>query len=309
MTATTGNSAYSWSPDVVRDLPEERMPGLLILKAANVLANIEGDEPALRVGYIADDTASIVKENAEIAEAAPELLEAVVRTSKFATICGVSNELHGANANSVKSILASLFRSIERAANAAFLTLEGDEREFSPVGILTAEAGIPRAGEIVSDLDPYIRAVSEIEANGGTANLVLASPAAWADVSTLRAGEGFNSPLLSGDVASATTRALFGVPVVVDPAVPAGNLVVIDRNAIIAASGQVKSVMSAVAAPHFARDATAIRATYRCGWSVVRPNRCAVLTTESFGSPSTTADHPLGRDVLKAADSAIKRTK
>ena len=75
---------------------------------------------------------------------------------------------------------------------------------------------------------------------------------------------------------------LLSVPVVVDRAVPDYSGVVIDRNAIVSAVGQVMVATSAH--QYFSSDSVLLRATWRTGHQVVRPERIGVFTIAGGGS-------------------------
>ena len=69
---------------------------------------------------------------------------------------------------------------------------------------------------------------------------------------------------------------LLSLPVIVDPAVPDYSRVVVDQRAIVSAVGQVKVATSEH--QYFSSDSVLLRATWRFGHIVVRPNRLGVFT-------------------------------
>ena len=87
-TATTPNSAGAWRTDVYEFAPADVIPDALILQCTTVGADVEGDAPAVRVAYIDDDQAQLSAEGDEIPEAAPELAERIIYTSKITSWCG-----------------------------------------------------------------------------------------------------------------------------------------------------------------------------------------------------------------------------
>ena len=62
----TTSTAKAWAPDIVTFPAADVVPDLLLLQCSTVAGAIQGDEPALRVPYIDDDTATFVAEGAEI---------------------------------------------------------------------------------------------------------------------------------------------------------------------------------------------------------------------------------------------------
>jgi HK97 family phage major capsid protein len=69
---------------------------------------------------------------------------------------------------------------------------------------------------------------------------------------------------------------LLSLPVIVDPAVPDYSGLVVDQRAVVSAVGQVKVATSEH--QYFSSDSILLRATWRFGHVVVRPNRLGVFT-------------------------------
>ena len=125
-------------------------------------------------------------------------------------------------------VVQSLSRAVTTKANAAFLS-----NAANPTGLLN-DGGIFDGGTITTNLDPIVDAVSDIESTGGTATHIIASPASWAFISKIKT-ETASAQSLLGAGTSATQRQLLGLPVLVTPAMPDGDLLVLDKNAVIAA--------------------------------------------------------------------------
>lgn len=274
-TQTTPTSPAAWRPDVTEYLPGDVIPTALILTHATVAGSIEGDEPAVRVPFVADDgTAAIVAEGAEIADGNQDFDEAVVQTVKVAQLGKYSFETLQ-QPEAARLVEESLQRSVTRKANRAFLA-----NASGPSGLLNT-AGIINAGAIEGNLDALVDAFATIEGNDGTATNIIASPDAWASVSKLKASDTSNQSLV-GAGTEAATRSLLNVPVTVSSAMPTGGILVVDRSAIVAAVGAVRLARSEDA--FFTSDVIALRATFRLGWDVMRANRIAKLTTIVAGS-------------------------
>ena len=91
-THTTPNSTKAWSPDLTAVAPTDAVPDALVLATSLVVGRVEGDEPAVRVQYVDDDTAGFVAEGAAIDEAEPDLAEVLVHTGKVAQLIRLSRE-------------------------------------------------------------------------------------------------------------------------------------------------------------------------------------------------------------------------
>ncbi|MCP9272774.1 phage major capsid protein [Mycolicibacterium arenosum] len=274
-TQTTPTSPAAWRPDVTAYVPGDVIPDALILTHAIVAGSIEGDEPSVRVPFVADDgTVGIVAEGAAIPDAGQDFDEVVIQTDKVATLGKYSYETLQ-QPNAAKLVTDSLQRSIVRKANALFLGSASN-----PTGLLNV-SGVVNAGTVTADLDPMVDAIAAIEDAGGTATNIVASPSAWAEVSKLKTGTDSNVSIVGAGTA-AGTRALLSLPVTVTPDMPDGGLLVVDRNSIVAAVGNVRVARSEEA--FFVNDVVAIRVTFRLGWGVMHPGRLAKLTAPTPGS-------------------------
>lgn len=272
---TTPTTAKAWSPDIQGFVPGDAIPDALILTTATVAGVIEGDEPALLVPYVDDADAVLVAEGAPIPQANPMLAQAIVHTEKLAQVVVVSREqLLQPNASTL--MMDSLRRSVTKAADRLYLTkVAPTAPAVGSTGLLEA-VGVTDGGSVGVDLDSLTDAVAGIEGAGGLATHIIASPTAWAAMSKLKSGTGSAATLLGAGV-QAGERFILGVPVLVTSQMAAGELLVIDRTAVVAAVGQVQVAQSEDA--FFVNDAVAVRVTWRLGWTVMRPGRIAKLST------------------------------
>jgi HK97 family phage major capsid protein len=271
-TKTTPTSPKAWAPDLTAFVPDDVIPDALILSTANVVGKIEGDEPAIRVPYVADDgVVGFIAEGAEIPDANQEFDEVVVLTGKVAALGKYSFETLQ-QPEAARMVVDSLSRNVVKKANAAYLG--SLEAEPGPTGLLHS-VGITDGGEVEDDLDPLIDAIARIEDDGGTATHIIASPTAWASLSKLKRATDSNESLVGAGVVAAT-RALLGLPVLVTPAMPDGSLLVSDKSAIIGAQSPVRVARSEDA--YFSSDAIGVRVTWRLGWKVMHAARVAKLT-------------------------------
>lgn len=269
----TPTSPKAWAPDQTQFVPGDIIPDALILSTATMVGSIEGDEPAIRVPFVADDgVAGFVAEGEVIDDAAQAFSETVVLTGKVSALGKYSYETL-AQPMAAQMVVESLSRSIVKQANAAYLgNASGNDW---PTGLLNV-ADVTDGGAITDDLDPIIDAVAGIEAAGGTATHIVASPDAWATLSKLKRTVDSNESLVGAGVVAAT-RALLGLPVLVTPAMPTAALLVADQAAVIAAQSPLRVARSEDA--FFSSDVIGVRVTWRCGWAVMHPDRLAYLTT------------------------------
>lgn|GEM_PF-690338 len=276
-TQKTTNSAAGWSPDVIGFAPTEVIPEALILQTSTVAGRVEGDAPAVRVIHVEDDTAGFIAEGANIDEADPALDETLVYTGKIAQLVRVSREQY-AQHETAGLLSDSVRRAIVKAANRAYIAQAAPAGSDTtpPAGLLNV-AGIHDGGTLGEDLDALADAVAHIETNDGQATHIIAAPDVWAALRKVKTGTGSNASLLGAGTDDITPR-LLGVPVVTTPAVPAGELIVLDKTAVISAVGQLE-----VATSHdvyFTSDSVALRATWRFGQNVTNADRIVKLSLD-----------------------------
>lgn len=242
----------------------EVVPDSLILQIATVTSAPEGDVPVVRVPYVENDpTVGFVNEGEEIPTANPKLNEVLIQTKKLAIISEQSREASSYE-ESALAISTSLQRAITMKADHAFLNSETD-----PTGLWNM-AGVIDAGTVTDSFDPFTDAIMGIEANMGKATAIVIDPASWGALSKLKYTSGV---LQLGSPAEQASRMLFGLPVYVTPSMEAGHALVVSREDLIAAVGQIGLNISTEAA--FRADSIVYRAIWRIGWNVVHPDRMA----------------------------------
>lgn len=245
----------------------EVVPDSLILQIATVTSAPEGDVPVVRVPYVENDpTVGFVKEGEEIPTANPKLNEVLIQTKKLAILSEQSREASSYD-ESALAISTSLQRAITMKADHAFLNSEAD-----PTGLWNL-AGVIDAGTVTDSFDPFTDAIMGIEANMGKATAIVIDPASWGALSKLKYTSGV---LQLGSPAEQASRTLFGLPVYVTPSMEAGHALVVSREDLIAAVGQIGLNISTEAA--FRADSIVYRAIWRIGWNVVHPDRMAKVT-------------------------------
>lgn len=269
-TITTPTVPKAWAPDVVGVPATEAVPTALLVQVGVKAGVIEGDEPSLRVPFMAaDGTVSFVPEATPIPEQTAVLDEVVIQTHKLAVHGKYSRESLE-QPNAARLIVDSMQRALIRKADEAFLSNLAD-----PTGLLNV-TGITDGGAVGANLDELVDAVVSIEADGGQATHIIAAPGAWGTLSKIKSGVDSAVSLL-GAGTEATERRLLGIPVHTTSAMPAGTLLVCDASSIVTVYGEVMPARSSDV--FFLSDVVAVRVMWRIGWGVMRPARLVGLTT------------------------------
>lgn len=102
------------------------------------------------------------------------------------------------------------------------------------------------------------------------------SPTTWAALRRLKVGGTSTNESLLGAGTTDAQPMLLSLPVVTNIAVPASTGFVVDRSAIVSAVGQVRIANSEH--EYFSSDSVAVRATWRTGHKVMRPERIGKFT-------------------------------
>lgn len=274
-TETTVTSARAWSPDVTTFAAAEVIPDALILTTSTVSGSIDGDAPMVRVGYVDDASAAFVAEGAPIDESNPALSEILIATSKVSMLVRVSAE-QWHQGGAATQLSESVRRAVVKTANLAYLTqVAPTPPAVAPAAGLLNVAGIEAGDAVAGDLDSLIALQATIAENGGQASHILLSPSAWASLRTFKTATGSAMNLLGAGTED-TTQSLLNLPVIISPALPTGTGLMIDKSAVVSAVGQVEVAQSEHV--YFASDSIALRATWRFGQNVVRPNRIGSFT-------------------------------
>lgn len=280
-TLTTGTSAAAWRPDIHTFAPKDVLPTALILQATTVAGAIEGDEPSVRVAFVNDDAADFYAEAETIDESDPTLSEALVFTAKAAQLVRLSREQYYM-AGTAEQLAASVSRALIKRADQAFLSqpVPTPPANAPSTGVLNVP-GIVAGDTVTGDLDALVDLHAQLQANGATPNLIITDPLGWAQVRKLRTADGSNQSLIGAGTTDATPM-LLSLPVLVHPHAPAYSGAIIDRSAIVSAVGQVRIATSEHAA--FTSDSVLLRATWRIGHTVVRPDRVGTFTINEPGT-------------------------
>jgi len=282
---TTNSSAPGWSPDVVFFPANEVIPDALVLRTSTVAGDVEGDAPAVRVPWVADGDAGFVPEGEKIEPKKPKLDETVVYTGKVAKLVKLSREQYVQDQTAGR-LSTAVRRDIVRAANRAYIAqaAPGDEATTPPAGLLAQD--LFDGGTVAGSLDALADGIAQLEQNEAVPNFIIASPIAWGWLRKFKTGAAAENVSLLGAGTEDAERRLLSLPVLTTPSLDAGDLLVVDSSAIVSAVGPVAVATSEHL--YFDEDSIAVRATFRFGARVMRPERVARFTvTDPTGAEPT----------------------
>ena len=270
-TITTSTSAYPWRPDETFFPAADVVPEALILQTSTVAGSIDGDQPSVRVAYVDDDeSADYYAEAEEITESAPTLAERVIQTKKLARRVVLSSEQFRQEMTA-QQLALSVARDLVAKADADYIG------GTSPLVGIANVPGTVEAGSVGTDLDVIITLIAQLEANGATPSHIVVDPLGWAALRTLKAGDDSNVNLLGAGTDDAQPR-LLGLPVLRSRFVSPFTGVVIDSSAVVSAVGPVSIATSEH--EQFSKDSVVLRAIWRIGWGIVRPDRIGSFDLE-----------------------------
>ncbi len=266
MTArTTTTSAFAWRPDEQFFAANEVVDTALIMQTSTIAGAIEGDQPVVRCAYVDDAEADYAAEAATINESDPALAEVEVQTKKIAQLIKISNEQYRQEQTATQ-LSQSVSRALIKKADSDYVTSVSN-----PVGLANI-AGTVEAGSVVvaNGLDTLVDLIATLESNGAMPSHVVLDPLGWAAIRKIKTDSTDSNQSLLGAGTSDAQRMLLGLPVIVNRFVGPFSGVVLDRNAVVSAVGPVSVATSEH--QYFNSDSVALRATWRIGWNIVRPN-------------------------------------
>lgn len=275
-TLSTLTASQAWRPDQNAFNPAEAVPDALILSHSNVSGVIEGDQPALHVAYLTDDTAQFTAEGAEIPESDPALDEVLIHTAKITQLVRLTREQYQQHGTATE-LSTSVQRAIIKKANEAFLTQPAPAtgKTAPPAGLTNLAGIVPGTAPIKTDLDPLVDLVAQLESNGATPTGIIVDPLAWAALRKIKTATGAATTLL-GAGTNDSVKMLLDIPVTVSNALTAHTGLIIDSNAIASAVGPVN--VATDESIYFTSDSIALRATWRIGWNAVKVDRIGSFT-------------------------------
>jgi HK97 family phage major capsid protein len=274
---TTTQAATAFRPDVTTFEPTTVLDQAAILKHSTVdSTRILGDKPVVRVGYIADDTAEFVDEGAEIPESDPTLAEIDIYTRKFAILVKLSREQYG-QIQTPEQLGASISRAMTFKSDNAFLRQAAPTSPATaPVAGLFNQTGLISATGVADNLDKLIDLEATVRANLGNPTVWLMAPDTYATLKKMKCFTGTAETANSNQslLGSGTEQAqplLLSIPVEVRPQMASKNGLLVDRNQVISAVGNLEVAVDF--STFFSSDGVAIRATWRHGHGIPRPER------------------------------------
>lgn len=272
---STTTSGTAWSPDIAIHHATDVIPDALILQTSTISGTIEGDQPSVRVAYVDDASAEFAAEGATIPEAEPALNEILVHTGKISQLVRITREQFNQD-GTANQLGDSVRRAILKKANQSYLTQVAPTSPANtpPAGLLNI-TGIETGDAITTDLDPLVDLIAQLESNGAEPSHIVVDPKGWAALRKIKTGSGSNASLLGAGTTDAE-RLLLDLPVLVSAAITANSGIVIDKSATIGVAGDIQVAASEHA--YFETDSIGLRATWRIGWNVVRPDRLGTFT-------------------------------
>jgi HK97 family phage major capsid protein len=270
-TQTTLTSEYAWRPDQSTFHAADVIPEALILQTSTVSGEINGDKPSLHVAYVDDADAEFVAEADEIDESDPNMAEVIVHTGKISQLVKLSREQFYQD-GTASQLSNSVARAIIKRADQAYLAqvTPTPPAVNPPAGLLNIPGVTAATDEVADSLDALVDLIALLESEGATPSHIVVDPIGWAELRKLKLGDDYNASLLGAGTTDAIPM-LLSLPVLVNRWAPTLSGLVLDRSAVVSAVGDVKIATSEH--QFFSSDSVALRATWRIGWNVVRPER------------------------------------
>lgn len=283
-TLRTPTSAYPWRPDISVFHPADVVPEALILKCSTISGAIEGDAPSVRVAYVEDDEATFVAEATAIPEASPELAEVTVFTGKISQLVRISREQYFNHQEGTPEQLAlSVSRALVKKADQAFINQpEPTPPTVQPAAGLLHIDGVVDGGEVIGNLDALVDLQAQLQANGGTPTHIVVDPLGWAALRKLKTDDSGSHQSLVGAGVTDALPLLLSLPVLVNANVPAYTGLIVDKTAVVSAVGDV--LVSVTVDRYFETDDVGLKATWRIGQNIVRPDRVGMFQVDEGGS-------------------------
>ena len=163
-----------------------------------------------------------------------------------------------------QQVAESVARDLVRKADASYI---GDVTD--PTGLINTVATVSADAGVFGDLDDLVELIATLEVNGAVPSHIVLDPMGWASLRNLKVATAYNQTLLGAGTTDAVPM-LLSLPVLRSRFIPAYTGLVIDQRAVVSAVGPVQVSTSEHAL--FSRDAVQMRATWRIGWGVTRPN-------------------------------------
>lgn len=216
-----------------------------------------------------DPAAAWLVEGDEISPSDAVFDEQVVIPAKVGGLSIVSRELaEDSSPEAAATVGASLASDMAKKIDLAYF---GSVASPAPDGLedLTGMSTVD-AGASWSNLDGFAEAQSKAEQVGATITNFVAHPADALLLAKLKDETGSNRPLLGSDPVNQTRRTIFGVALLVSPAVSAGTVWGLDRKfCVTVMRDDVRLEVSDQA--YFSSDRVGVKSTMRLSWCWPHP--------------------------------------
>jgi HK97 family phage major capsid protein len=257
----TPESVKGLAMDKLGLAPQQAIPDSVLIRCTTKAAQIEGDEPVVRVPFInLDASVGFVKEADLIPESNPEQKELTLLTGKIAVFFTASHEQLKQDA-AQELISHEIRRSMLAKVDWALLQQPAPTAPdvWPPAGLL---AHAIDGGDVGTNLDTISDAIANLQISGGDCTHILAAPDSWAWLSQLKETKTSNKSLV-GAVTVEAQKSILSTPVVVTNAMPSGKVLLLDKSRTLSAHSGIQVAQSEDAL--FQSDSVALRATFRMG--------------------------------------------
>ncbi|MBN7304341.1 phage major capsid protein [Mycobacteroides abscessus subsp. bolletii] len=273
MSQSTTNAAPILRPEQVEDLVIQPVTQTSV--ALQVSSVVRTTSKSTRFPVLTDDpTGAWTPEGAEIAVSDAEFEEIDCEPKKVAGLTVISSELAAdADPDASKTIGDALVRSLVAKIDAAFFAASTSN---GPSGLGSAGAQTIAVGATLTNIDPFLEAISKSEVKGGKITAFVTHPDVVLAVAKLKKlTTGSNEPLVTGgDIVGsdglATNYRIAGVPLVSSPHASPLAIWGIPRQytfAVVRSDAELAVDSSAF----FSSDRVAVRAKMRAGFAFPHP--------------------------------------
>ena len=242
--------------------------------AAGAVADIVNiTAPSLRVPLLTElPTAQVIPEGAEYPLSTTSFGEVQVTPPKIGVADVLTRELADDSAPEAQRIFAAaLAAALAVRVDAGFI---GTDPVAGMPGLEQIAATAVSAGTAWSSLDPLIDGLSVAETAGTHITTWLMNPADRLAFRKIKVSVGSVQTLLSPDATSASIDGILGIPVITNPAVPAGTIYGIPRDRMMLVVRDAAEVATDKSI-YFLSDRIAVKASVRIGWLCTDPKAVA----------------------------------
>lgn len=263
---TTTVDVSGITPDDYGPLIEQPVARLSV--AYQVSSVVETGRTNMNFPIVTDDPAAgWVAEGAEIPVDDAVLDELTVTPSAVAGLTAVSDELASDSSPAAAQIVGDgIARDIARTVDSAYF---GNTATNGPSGLLSL-TGVQSvdSGGAITTFDPFAEAISKAEEVGAIVGHFVTDPATALTIAKLKQATGSNMPMIGTAATDALDRRLLGVPLLVSPAVAAGDVWAIPQAASYVVQRQ-GTTLETDRSVYFTSRRLAVRGVMRVGFGFV----------------------------------------